>query len=335
MSSPEPPAARRYQPLPGPEYRRRIVWANVAALAGLHAAAAYGVCRVHHAHVLTHLWAVALIGWTGLATTAGAHRLFTHRSYKAAPALRLLLLVGQTMVSENCLWTWVRDHRQHHKHSETNADPHNANRGFFFAHMGWLMVRKHPDVIAAGRGVDMSDMDADWMVATQRKYYFALWVPLGLVLPVGLPVLLWAETWPNAVLVAFFIRMTVTLHGTWLVNSWAHLYGTRPYDRTIGPVESSLVSLCSLGEGWHNYHHAFPWDYRASEFGQHLSVTTAVLDALAALGLVYDRKAASEETVRRRAQRTGDGSHPRYGSDGVPEHLAPEPEPRPELCGGD
>lgn len=77
----------------------------------------------------------------------GAHRLWSHRSYKAKKALRLVLLLLHTSVGQNCLWVWVRDHRQHHKFSDTDADPHNANRGFFFSHIGWLMSRKHPKVI--------------------------------------------------------------------------------------------------------------------------------------------------------------------------------------------
>lgn len=71
---------------------------------------------------------------------------------------------------QNCLWIWVRDHRQHHKYSDTNADPHNSQRGFFFSHIGWLMVRKHPDVIAKGKGIDMSDLERNSYVMFQKRY---------------------------------------------------------------------------------------------------------------------------------------------------------------------
>lgn len=68
------------------------------------------------------------------------------------------------------MWVWVRDHRQHHKYSDTDADPHNASRGFFFSHIGWLMSRKHPLVIAKGKDIDMSDLEADSLVMFQKKY---------------------------------------------------------------------------------------------------------------------------------------------------------------------
>jgi stearoyl-CoA desaturase (delta-9 desaturase) len=67
------------------------------------------------------------------------------------------------------LYIWVRDHRQHHKYTDTDADPHNATRGFFFSHCGWLMVRKHPDVIAKGKTIDLSDLEADPIVRFQKK----------------------------------------------------------------------------------------------------------------------------------------------------------------------
>lgn len=70
---------------------------------------------------------------------------------------------------QNCLYVWVRDHRQHHKFSDTDADPHNARRGFFFCHIGWLMSKKHPAVIEKGKTIDMSDLEADPLVMFQKK----------------------------------------------------------------------------------------------------------------------------------------------------------------------
>ena len=106
--------------------------------------------------------------------TAGAHRLWSHRTYKARLPLRLLLVAANSMAGENSIYTWTRDHRTHHKFSETHGDPHNAKvspqccltlkmlpqRGFFFSHMGWLCVRKHPAVTRAGRTISMADLEA-------------------------------------------------------------------------------------------------------------------------------------------------------------------------------
>lgn len=106
---------------------------------------------------------------SGLGVTAGAHRLWAHRSYRARLPMRVLLAVFQTLAFQNHIHEWVRDHRVHHKYSDTNADPHNSTRGFFFSHIGWLMVRKHPDVSRKGRAVRMDDLEADPVVMWQKK----------------------------------------------------------------------------------------------------------------------------------------------------------------------
>ena len=105
----------------------------------------------------------------GLGITGGAHRLWSHRSYKAKWPLRLIIALAQTIAVQNDIFEWSRDHRVHHKFSETDADPHNARRGFFFAHMGWLMMKKHPEVKRRGKTVDVSDLLQDPIVVYQRK----------------------------------------------------------------------------------------------------------------------------------------------------------------------
>lgn len=101
--------------------------------------------------------------------TAGAHRLWSHKSYKARLPLRIFLMLLQTVAFQNSIFEWVRDHRVHHKFTDTDADPHNASRGFFFSHMGWLLIRKHPDVKEKGKTIDMSDLEQDGVVMFQQK----------------------------------------------------------------------------------------------------------------------------------------------------------------------
>lgn len=120
-------------------------------------------------HTLPSILAMVLGTVAGLGITAGAHRLWAHKSYKAKWPLRLLLAFFQTVAFQNHIYEWVRDHRVHHKFTDTNADPHNSRRGFFFSHMGWLMVRKHRDVYVKGKTVDMSDLEKDWVVVWQRR----------------------------------------------------------------------------------------------------------------------------------------------------------------------
>ncbi len=190
--------------------------------------------------------------------TAGAHRLWCHRSYKANLPLRIILMVLNTMALQNDIYEWSRDHRVHHKYSETDADPHNSNRGFFFAHMGWLLCKKHPQVIEKGKTIDMSDIWNDPVVRFQRRFYFPLITIFCFIVPALIPYYFWKEN----IMVAFFTcsmyRYCFVLHVTWFVNSWAHLAGKHPYDKNIKPAENMGVVVATFGEGYHNYHHVFP-----------------------------------------------------------------------------
>ncbi|XP_075222545.1 acyl-CoA Delta-9 desaturase-like [Lycorma delicatula] len=293
-------------------YKLQIVWRNVFLFIYLHIAAVYGAYLMFtSAKLFTAVWAFLLYQYSGLGITAGAHRLWAHRSYKANFPLRLILVIGNTLAFENHVYEWARDHRVHHKYSETNADPHNAKRGFFFSHMGWLCCRKHPDVIEKGKGIDMSDLKNDKLLMFQRKFYLLLMPIICFVIPTIVPVYLWGETWKNSWFVSTMFRYTFTLNMTWLVNSAAHMWGQRPYDKFINPSENIGVSIGALGEGWHNYHHTFPWDYKTAELGNYrTNFTTAFIDFFAKIGWAYDLKTVPMAMIKKRVQRTGDGSHP-------------------------
>lgn len=125
----------------------------------------------------------------------------------------------------------MRDHRLHHKYSDTDADPHNSNRGFFFSHMGWLMCKKHPLVIEKGKTIDMTDLEADSLVMFQKHFYKALYGLFAVAIPVAIPVYYWEETYWNSFFIAYFARYVVLLHITWLINSAAHMFGNRPFDK--------------------------------------------------------------------------------------------------------
>ncbi|TWW78945.1 Acyl-CoA desaturase [Takifugu flavidus] len=258
---------------------------------------------------LSALWAAVCYLVSALGVTAGAHRLWSHRSYKASFPLRVFLAVANSMSFQNDIFEWARDHRVHHKFSETDADPHNAKRGFFFAHIGWLLVRKHPDVIEKGKKLDLSDLKADAVVMFQRRHYKLSVVVLCFLLPMLVPWYFWGESLAVGYFVPGLLRYSLILNATWLVNSAAHIWGNRPYDKTINPRENFMVALSAIGEGFHNYHHTFPFDYATSEFGCKLNLTTAFIDFMCFLGLARDRKSVSKDAILTRVQRTGDGSY--------------------------
>lgn len=298
-----------YKEKEGPKPPTKIVWRNVILMTLLHIGALYGVFLIPTASPLTLVWSLFCFLASALGVTAGAHRLWSHRSYKASLPLRIFLAIANSMSFQNDIYEWARDHRVHHKYSETDADPHNAVRGFFFSHIGWLLVRKHPDVIEKGRKLELSDLKADKVVMFQRKYYKLSVLLMCFAVPMGVPWYLWGENLWVGYFIPALLRYALVLNATWLVNSAAHMWGNRPYDHNINPRENKFVTFSAIGEGFHNYHHTFPYDYASSEFGCRLNLTTCFIDFMCFLGLAKDRKRVSREVVSARVQRTGDGSY--------------------------
>ena len=143
-------------------YRMEIVWRNIFLMIILHVASVYGgYLGIFHARYRTVMFNYLYLILTGLGITAGAHRLWAHRSYEATTTLRIILMLFNCGALQNDILEWSRDHRVHHKFSETDADPHNSRRGFFFAHIGWLLCRKHPEVKNKGRTVSLKDIADD------------------------------------------------------------------------------------------------------------------------------------------------------------------------------
>ncbi|XP_044737353.1 acyl-CoA Delta-9 desaturase-like [Chrysoperla carnea] len=258
---------------------------------------------------MTRATALHLAG--SLAVTAGSHRLWSHRAYKATWQLKLILMIFQTISFQGSIYRWCRDHRVHHKYTDTDADPHNSRRGAFYSHIGWLMVKRHPQYVEKLKLIDMSDLKNDPLLKFQIRYYFPLLFSLCFLLPTIIPWYFWNETLQNAWFICVCFRYIFTFQVTCLVNSWAHIWGTQPYDTRSSGRETFFTSALTFGEGWHNFHHTFPWDYRASELsGLLVNPTMMLLKLFAKIGWAYDLKKVSVEVIKKRINRTGDGSHP-------------------------
>ncbi|CAH0714307.1 unnamed protein product, partial [Brenthis ino] len=252
----------------------------------------------------TFLFALFIGAYGGFGVTGGVHRYWTHRSYKAKLPLKIILMIGFAISGQNNIMNWVRDHRVHHKLSETTADPHDAHRGFFFAHVGWLMMKKHPHVISEGNKIDMSDILNDPVVQFHTRYFALMKVMLCIVIPTLIPIYFWGESpWTSIMTTAG--RYVLLVNMTWSVNSFAHIWGNKPYNTKITPVENWKVSLVAMGEGWHNYHHTFPWDYKAAELAYFINITTLLIDMFAAIGWAYDMKKASPSLIQAVVRKRG------------------------------
>ncbi|XP_048484754.1 acyl-CoA Delta(11) desaturase [Plutella xylostella] len=256
----------------------------------------------------TVVFAAFMYVMSGFGVTGGAHRLWTHKAYKANLPLKIFLLTCFSSAGQNTLTQWVRDHRLHHKYSDTAADPHDATRGLFFSHIGWLMMRKNDQVLSKGKEIDMSDVLADPLVRLHERYFTPLKLLLCYILPTLAGVALWGEGWRAAVAWQCFIRYIGVFHSELTVNSLAHAFGYKPYNKNLRPAENRFVATCTLGEGWHNYHHAFPFDYKAAEHYDILNVATWLIKFFAYIGWATDLKEATPQMINSIAKRLGDGT---------------------------
>jgi len=196
---------------------------------------------------------------TGMSITLGYHRLFSHLAFKAKAPLRWFTVIFGSAAFEGSVLEWTADHRRHHKHVDQDEDPYNINKGFFHAHIGWLLFAPTgPTPID-----NVEDLQKDPLLMFQNRYY----VPIAFLTAFGLPALIgWCWGGGSAALASFLIsgllRVVVVQHFTFFINSFCHMIGTRPYSTDNTARDSALMALFTYGEGYHNYHHQFQHDYR-------------------------------------------------------------------------
>ena len=173
-------------------------WFMIFYIGICHVMAGIGIGYLKHCSAHTLIWAWLLWPISGYGIICGVHRLWAHRSYEASFPLRVMLMLQQSMSNEGSIFHWSRDHRVHHKFSETAADPHDATRGFFFAHMGWLLVKKHKSVVEAGRDIDLSDLQEDPVVMFQKRLDPWLSLYMCFIFPAQVAQYCWGENFWNA-----------------------------------------------------------------------------------------------------------------------------------------
>ena len=196
---------------------------------------------------------------TGFSITAGYHRLFAHKSFEAKWPLRLLVLVFGAGAFENSVLMWTSEHRRHHKHTDHEEDPYDITKGFFHAHIGWLLFKLNP----APPFDNVLDLEKDALVRWQHRHVHLLAVFVGFLLPTLLG-FLW-QRWSGALgafLLSGVARVVVVQHCTFFINSACHTIGRQPYSTRCSARDSLLLAFFTFGEGYHNYHHEFQHDYR-------------------------------------------------------------------------
>lgn len=250
--------------------------------------------------VLVHLVAVATpfvapVAWRWVALaaavyavrmfaiTAGYHRYFSHRAFKTSRGFQLVLAVlGASSAQKGPLW-WAAHHRDHHRFSDGPDDVHSPLRdGFWWSHVGWILAGRH-DATKLDRVRDLARYpELRWLDRWHVVPPVAL--AAGLFLAGGAPALLWG----------FFVSTVLLWHGTFVINSLAHVLGRRRYATDDGSRNSLALALLTLGEGWHNNHHFYPSAANQGFFWWEIDVSYYVLRALAAVGIVRDLRTPPE-----------------------------------------
>jgi stearoyl-CoA desaturase (delta-9 desaturase) len=229
----------------------------------------------------------------GLSVTAGYHRLFAHKGYESHPLVQGFFLFFGAMAMQNSVLKWSSDHRTHHKYVDKDWDPYSIKRGGLSAHIFWLFY-KDPD----GRKFEnVPDLLNNKLVMLQHRY--AAW--LGILFGLGIPTLIGAAFGsPVAGLLwGGFLRIVVIHHTTFFVNSIAHIYGSQPYTDENSARDNWLLAFVTNGEGFHNFHHRFPTDYRNGIRWFDWDPTKWLIRAFAALGLARDLRATPRPIIER------------------------------------
>lgn len=227
-----------------------------------------------------------LLAFCGMSITAGYHRLWSHRTYQAHPALKLIFALGGACALQNDILHWASDHRRHHQFVDNNdRDPYSAGRGFWFSHLGWIL-RDYPS--GAEDFSNVRDLQRDAVVQWQYRHY----LKLVLLMNIGLPVLLglWHGDVIASLLLAGLLRLVVSQHFTYLINSLAHMWGRQPYSDKSSARDNFLLALLTWGEGYHNFHHTFQWDYRNGIRWWQWDPTKWLIRGLSLLGLTAGLK---------------------------------------------
>jgi stearoyl-CoA desaturase (delta-9 desaturase) len=230
----------------------------------------------------------------GFSITLGYHRLFSHLSFKAHWSVKLATLLFGAGAFENSALMWCCEHRTHHKHVDQDDDPYDISKGLFHAHIGWLLFKLRPDITYD----NVSDLKKDALVMWQHRYVHWIGVTVAFILPAVLGYA-W-DGWVGALggfLIAGVARVVFLQHCTFCINSLCHYIGRRPYSSRCSARDSWIMAIFTFGEGYHNYHHEFQYDYRNGVKPWQFDPTKWIIWTLSKLGLADELRRVPSEKI--------------------------------------
>lgn len=255
--------------------------------------------------VPVYLWLYGMSAWllalflfyviaTGLSITLGYHRLFSHLSFQAKWPVRLFVVLFGAAAFENSVISWSSDHRRHHKHCDDDDDPYNISKGFWWAHIGWLIFKLNPEPPMN----NVHDLERDRLVVWQHKWCHAIALVVGFIVPT---IIGYACGGPSGALGGFLIagvlRVVCVQHATFFINSACHYIGRQPYSSRHSARDSWIMALFTFGEGYHNFHHEFQHDYRNGVKPWQFDPTKWTIWLLSKIGLVRGLRRVPSERI--------------------------------------
>lgn len=234
----------------------------------------------------------------GFGITLGYHRMYSHRAFSGHWLLQYFMAFAGAGAFQGSIKWWGRNHRVHHRYIDTDKDPYNATRGFWYTHMGWMVMKQ--DYAILGR-VDISDFHCNRIVMNQHKYYFPIAMLSGIILPTVVCGLGWGD-WMGGYFYGGLAKMVFVHHTTFFINSLAHTnFGgaTQNFSENHSSHDSAFCALLTLGEGYHNFHHEFAQDYRNGIKWYHYDPTKWCIRALEWVGLAKNLVRTPNDVVDR------------------------------------
>ena len=230
---------------------------------------------------------------SGLAITVGYHRFYSHKTFKLNGIAEFLTISAGNLTAAGTVLEWAHDHRLHHKYVDTDRDPYNIKKGFWWAHFIWLFFRRQ----SWDQNI-IKDLANNRLVMFQQRFYVALMfgTNIAAILIVG-----WLTgDYPGAFVFAFLLRMFLVHHCMFFINSLAHFFGSKPYSTEHTGVNNWIISFLTFGEGYHNFHHTFAYDYRNGVRWYQFDPSKILIWCMGKLGLASELKRAKKYRIFQR-----------------------------------
>lgn len=254
-------------------------WGTIIYMASIHFVALFAFFPSNFS------WQAIIIAFAlycltaGVGITLGFHRLVSHRSFETPKLVEYFLIFCGTLACQGGPLDWIGLHRIHHKYSDTELDPHDSNRGFWWSHLGWMLCQN-----PANAKIPQYTKD----IANDSFYKFCQYGMIPIQVVLGL--ILYSFGGWSFVIWGIFVRLVVVFHCTWFVNSATHKFGYKSHESNDDSKNCWWVALLTFGEGWHNNHHAYQYSARHGLQWWEIDITWMMIKLLTILGLAKNVK---------------------------------------------